>query len=93
MATYQILYWKDIPSMVEVSDSTETVKLQLSDRFQALIDAVAMELGLAGTDDYLDEWNHGDELERDGTAREVAEAVVGELESRFIDLRDRRLRG
>src|SRR5437879_5312373 len=39
MARYQILYWKDIPSLVEASDGAESVKLQLSERFQMLIDA------------------------------------------------------
>ncbi|MGH7332417.1 MAG: virulence factor [Candidatus Rokuibacteriota bacterium] len=91
MATYQILFWQDIPSLVEASDAEGSVKLQLSDRFQALIDAVAMRLGRAGTDEYLDQWEHGDESERPGSAREVAEAVVAELEARFPQFRDRGL--
>jgi hypothetical protein len=89
MARYQILCWKDIPSVVEATDAHETVKRQLSDRFQALIDAVAMKLGLAGTDEYLDQWEHGDDEERPGSAREVADAVVAEIEARFAEYRDR----
>jgi hypothetical protein len=91
VATYSILYWKDIPSVVQATDTGQTVKIQLSERFQALIDAVAMQLGLAGTDEYLDQWNHGDEQERPGTAREVAEAVAAELERRFSEFRERGL--
>lgn len=91
MAKYQVLYWKDIPSVVEATDASGSAKVQLSDRFQALIDAVAMRLGLAGTDAYLDQWEHGDEQERGGTAREVADAVVGELEGRFEEFRSRGL--
>lgn len=91
MATYQILSWKDIPSVVEASDGNDSVKLQLSERFQMLIDAVAMRLGMAGTDEYLEQWEHGDEQERPGTAREVAEAVVQDLEARFAEFRDRGL--
>jgi hypothetical protein len=91
MATYRILYWKDIPSVVEARAGTETAKLQLSERFQALIDTVAMRLGLVGTDEYLDQWEHGDDIERPGTAREVAEAVAAELEGRFAEFRDRGL--
>ena len=60
MATYQVLYWKDIPSVVEATDTDGSVKVQLSDRFQMLIDAVAMQLGMAGTDAYLEQWEHGD---------------------------------
>ena len=89
MATYQILSWKDIPSVVEATDGQQTEKRQLSDRFQALIDAVAMQLGLAGTDEYLDQWEHGEEQERPGSAREVADAVVAEIEGRFAEYRDR----
>lgn len=91
MAKYQILYWKDIPSVVEASDPNGSVKLQLSERFQMLIDAVAMRLDLAGTDAYLEQWEHGDEEDRHGTAREVADAVVKELEDRFAEFRDRGL--
>jgi hypothetical protein len=91
MATLQILDWKDIPSVVQASDDAGAVKVQLSDRFQMLIDAVAMRLGLAGTDEYLEQWEHGDEEERPGAAREVAEAVVAELERRFDEFRERGL--
>ena len=91
MAKYHVLYWKDIPSVVEANDGPDSVKRQLSDRFQVLIDAVAMHLGLAGTDEYLDQWEHGEEQERPGTAREVADAVLKELEDRFAEFRARGL--
>ncbi len=38
---------------------------------------------LAGADDYLAEFAWSDALERDGTADEVVEAVVAELNARF----------
>ena len=37
--------------------------------------------GLTGADDYLSQWRWSEEQERDGAAREVAEAVKAELES------------
>ena len=91
MARYQVLYWKNIPSVVEASDGHESVKVLLSDRFQVLIDGVAMRLDLGGTDEYLEQWEHGDEADRPGSAREVAEAVAGELEARFAEFRDQEL--
>ena len=91
MATYTILYWKNIPSMVEASDGTDSAKVQLSDRFQVLIDAVAMKLGLDGSDEYLEQWDHGDEQQRAGSAREVADAVAAELEAKFDEFRARGL--
>jgi hypothetical protein len=91
VAKYQVLYWKDIPSVVEATDGTASAKVQLSERFQALIDAVAMRLGLAGTDEYLDQWEHGDEEERPGSPQDVANVVAQEFETRFVEYRDRGL--
>jgi hypothetical protein len=83
MASYQIIAWKDVPAMVEARDSSETVIRQLSDRFQQLIDSVAMRLGLQDQDAYLDFWARGAVQERSGSATEVADAVVADLEARF----------
>jgi hypothetical protein len=93
VAKYQILYWKDIPSVVEASDATDSAAVQLSERFQLLIDAVAMKLGLDGTDEYLEQWHHGDEQERPGRVRDVADAVARELEEKFGEYRARGLGG
>lgn len=91
MAKYQVLYWKDIPSVVEATDASGSAKVQLSERFQLLIDTVAMRLGLAGTDEYLDQWEHGEEQERPGSSQDVAKAVAQEFESKFTEFRDRGL--
>lgn len=77
--------------MVEARDETETVTRQLSDRFQQLIDSVAMQLGLHD-DAYLDLWARGEARERPGTAAEVADAVVAELETRFPEVISRAFR-
>ncbi len=83
MAKYSILYWQDIPSVVEAKDENGVHKLQLDHKFQELIDAVAMREGLAGTDAYLEEWRRGKRLAREGTAEEVATAIKAELEADF----------
>ena len=83
MAKYTILNWQDLPSLVEASDDEGTHKIQLSQRFQALIDHVAMESGLMGSDAYLDGWNKTDAQEREGEAKDVAKAVVEEIEAQF----------
>jgi hypothetical protein len=87
MAEYRILYWQTIPSMIEATDGTEKHKVQLSDRFQALIDAVAMQQELAGTDAYLEQWRRGRAKTRAGAAKDVAAAVQAELEAEFADIR------
>jgi hypothetical protein len=85
MASYQIIAWKNVPAMVEARDAAETVTRPLSDRFQQLIDSVAVRLGLQDQDAYLDLWSRGEAQERAGSAAEVADAVVAELEARFSE--------
>ena len=82
MATYRIIAWRDIPASVEARDATDNVTLQLSERFQALIDSVAMQMGEHDNDAYLEHWGATDG-ERAGSAREVGAAVAAELEERF----------
>jgi len=89
--TVKVIYWRDIPSVVQATDGLETVKVALSERFQTLIDAVAMRLGLIDADDYLEQWHHGEAEDRSGGVREVAEAVAAELESQFADFQERGL--
>ena len=83
MATYRILSWKHIPSVIEADDGTDEVKLSMGSRFEQLIDAVAMEQGVLASDDFLNFWEYGEEMERSGTAQEVADAVKKELEEKF----------
>ena len=88
MAKVQILRWQKIPSVVEVRDGSDVKKIQLSHKFQALIDEVAMREELAGTDAYLEEWNKSAVEERDGDAATVVQKVADELEERFAEIRD-----
>jgi hypothetical protein len=81
MATYRIIAWKDIPASVEARDGADAVTLPLSERFQALIDSVAMQLGVHD-DAYLEHWGAIDG-ERPGSARDVSSAIAAELEERF----------
>ncbi len=79
MADYTVLYWQEIPSLVDAKDDGGGHKIQLSQRYQDLIDLAAMRRGLAGTDGYLEQWKRGTSEQRDGTA----EAVADELEAQF----------
>lgn len=92
MATVRILAWREIPVMVEAQDAGGLVTVALSERFQALVDSVAMQLGLEGSDAYLAQWQRGEGQERPGTAREAAEAEAAELEGRFMEFIGRAMR-
>lgn len=83
MARYTVTSWQDIPSMVEARDGAERHKIQLSVRFQELIDRVAMREKLMGTDAYLQQWSKQRARQRDGSAKEVALSVAEELENDF----------
>ena len=81
MATYAILYWQEIPSQIKAEDDLDTVTLQLDPRFMERIDRLAVQRGLQGTDDYLEQWRWSEPQERDGSAEDVANAVKRELEA------------
>ena len=81
MARYQVMYWKHIPAQVKAWDANGEVKRMLPDRFQAAIDAYSMKEGSTDMDSYLEAWHWGDEAERQGSAAEVADSLVDELDS------------
>jgi hypothetical protein len=86
VARYRITHWKQIPSVVEAFDGDQVVRVQLSQRFQDLIDAVAVREGASEAEAYLEGWEQGPDLDRPGGAREVAAEVAAELEEGFQDL-------
>lgn len=87
MARVSVLYWQEIPSVVEVRDAAGSHKVELSGRFQELIDMAAMRRGFAGTDAYLEAWRRERQPERDGEGRELAMAVAAEIEARYPQIR------
>jgi hypothetical protein len=82
VATYKILYWQEIPTQIKAEDDVEDVTLQLDGKFMERIDILAVKRGLQAADDYLAQWRWSAEEEREGSAREVAERVRAELESK-----------
>lgn len=91
MAKVQILYWQEIPSVVEARDADGVHKELLSEQFQELIDLIAMKTKLAGTDDYLMQWNKGKRYEVEGGAEEVAKTIKDDFESQYKEIRKREL--
>jgi len=81
LASYQVMYWKHIPSQVKAWDADVEVKRMLPDRFQAAIDAYAMKDGSTEMDTYLDGWKWGPIEERAGAPAEVLEALISELDA------------
>jgi hypothetical protein len=81
MAKYQVMYWKHIPAQVKAWDDAGETKRMLPDRFQAAIDAYAMKDGSTDMDADLDAWHWSEPQDRNGSAADVANALVEELDA------------
>jgi hypothetical protein len=84
MASLIVISWRDIPAQVIAKRGRETVKVQLTARFQEAVDRAAMRAGKGSSDAYLADWRRtprecGNELQ----AEAAAEAV--RLEARYTD--------
>ena len=83
MAIYKILSWQELPTQIKAEDDDgDEVTVMLDDKFMAQVDILAARRGLQAADDYLAQWKWSEEEEREGSAREVAEALKAELEAK-----------
>jgi len=82
VTTYRILFWQEIPTQIKAEDEVDDVTVMLDGKFMAQVDILAAKRGLQSADDYLAQWKWSDEEEREGSAREVAEALKAELEAK-----------
>ncbi len=80
--TLTVISWRDIPAQVVARSGRSASKLELPQRFQIAIDRAAMEAGLFGTDDYLEEWRKESRPCGDDLDAEVA-AEVERIDARF----------
>ena len=87
MATYQVLYWKNIPAQIKVYEGNRGHSYELSEAFQKEIDRVAMEQGLFGTDEYLDQFKWSEKREISGTPEEVKDRLIKQFEKELSSRR------
>ena len=80
MARYQILYWEHIPLGVKATDVNGTVRENLPARFQQSVEKASSQAGHNSAAAYTSMFKWGKEMERDGSAAEVAAAVAKELD-------------
>uniref|UniRef100_A0A7C1FJF0 Virulence factor domain-containing protein n=1 Tax=Caldilinea aerophila TaxID=133453 RepID=A0A7C1FJF0_9CHLR len=86
MASYQILYWSDIPVQVKAWVGRNRCSVPLSARFVEAVDAAAMAAGLTGSDAYTEQYRWSETQEREGSPEEVAAAVAAELEAQHPEI-------
>ncbi len=80
---YQVTYWRDLPSLVVAREGDSVTKAPLAPRFQEAIDEAAMRLGATDSDAYLEGWTRGEWTASEGSAPEVCDRVVGDLEGQW----------
>lgn len=81
-AQLSIIYWRDIPSQVQVKQGRERHSVALADRFIKAIDSAAMFAGKTDSAAYMEDWRK-ETRPCDGDMVAVAEATVKELEASF----------
>lgn len=88
MTRYRVLAWRGIPMQVKaVEAGARPVSRLLPAWFAEHVDRVAMRDGLLGSGAYLDQLEWSEYADRDGSAEEVAEAVLAELEAEWAPVR------
>jgi hypothetical protein len=80
---YQVTYWRELPSLVVAREGESVTKGLLDPRFQEAIDEAAMRLGTTDSEAYLDGWTRGEWTAADGSAVEVCDRVVADLETQW----------
>ena len=84
MAELQVVYWRDIPASVQVRAGRRSrVSRELPQRFADAIDMAAMRAGMAGTDDYLNEWRRSDPENVGDDLAVEADAAVARLDEDY----------
>jgi hypothetical protein len=85
MAEYQIMSWRDLPSMVVAREGDEIAKVQLPARLQEAIDEAAMRLGDTGSDAYLAGWSRSEWTPGDGDPSSLAAEVTHRLDAEWSE--------
>lgn len=80
------IFWRDIPSQVQIKRGRERGKYLLEHRFQAAIDRAAMRAGKGGSDAYLEEWRRVTKsVESELSAQDLAVQIGKAIESEVTD--------
>jgi hypothetical protein len=85
MAKLIIISWRDVPSQVVVRQGRDTVRVQLSARFQEAVDRAAMRAGKGKSDAYIADWKRGEPRECGNDMKAEAIAEIARLEALYSD--------
>jgi len=85
MAKLIVISWRDVPSQVVVRQGRDTVRVQLSARFQEAVDRAAMRAGKGQSDAYIADWKRGEPRECGHDMKAEAIAEIARLEAQYSD--------
>ncbi len=91
MTKLSVLYWQDIPTLVEGRDKEHVKKVELSGRFGELVDLIAMKKGLVGTDEYLQNWKRKRLPASNFPVTESVNKLVREFEEQYEEIKSNAL--
>ena len=83
MAKLILISWRDVPSQVVVKQGRDTVRVQLSARFQEAVDRAAMRAGKGKSDAYIADWKRGDPRDCGDDLKAEAIAEVARIEAQY----------
>ncbi len=85
MAKLIVISWRDVPSQVVVKQGRDTVRVQLSARFQEAVDRAAMRAGKGKSDAYIADWKRSEPRDCGGDLKAEAIAEIGRIEASYSD--------
>jgi hypothetical protein len=85
MAKLILISWRDVPSQVVVKRGRDTVRVQLSARFQEAVDRAAMRAGKGTSDAYIADWKRSEPRDCGDDLKAEAIAEIARIEARFTD--------
>ena len=85
MAKLIVISWRDVPSQVVVRQGRDTVRIQLSARFQEAVDRAAMRAGKGSSDAYIADWKRSEPRNCGDDLKAEAIAEVGRIEAKYSD--------
>ena len=91
MAKLILISWRDIPSQVVVKQGRDTIRKQLSPRFQEAVDRAAMRAGRGSSDAYMADWKRSEPRACGDDPQAAADAEIARLEARYDDAELERL--
>lgn len=89
-AELTVISWRDIPAQVNAKSGRKVERAELPPQFQTAIDRAAMNAGLIGSDEYLEQWHRstrpcGDDLRAEVTG-ELSRLVAAYPSDRLAEI-------